>query len=194
MTSNELKFILEEGEGYKLEFKESLDKSLARELVAFANASGGRLFLGVTDDGKAKGKKVVRRNPLFASLLYRAGYVENLGTGILKIRNLLKEGKNKTAEFEATTGFFTIIFKRKKMNVEGISGGLNEGINSKDGGLNGGLNLPSEIQVSKEVKQRLARIIKLIKETEGIQLNEITTKLNIATRTIERDLGFLRKH
>src|SRR4030067_1650655 len=54
MERKELEIILKEGEGYKIEFKEGVS-GLERELVAFANASGGKIFLGITDDGKIKG-------------------------------------------------------------------------------------------------------------------------------------------
>ena len=47
MNAEELKLILEEGEGYRIEFKEALS-GIDREMVAFANASGGRLFIGVS--------------------------------------------------------------------------------------------------------------------------------------------------
>ena len=47
-------FILQAGEGYTIEFKESVDKSFAKELTAFANSEGGRIFLGVTDKGKIR--------------------------------------------------------------------------------------------------------------------------------------------
>ncbi len=57
MDKKELDIILKEGEGYKIEFKEGLS-GLEKELVAFANASGGKVFLGVTDDGKAKGIQI----------------------------------------------------------------------------------------------------------------------------------------
>lgn len=53
--------ILQGGEGHKIEFKESLDKSFARELAAFANSEGGRIFLGVTDKGKIKGIKITNK-------------------------------------------------------------------------------------------------------------------------------------
>jgi len=56
MSKKELEIILKEGEGYKIEFKESIS-GLDRELAAFANASGGKIVLGVTDDGKIKGIK-----------------------------------------------------------------------------------------------------------------------------------------
>jgi len=50
-------FILQEGEGYKVEFKESV-KHLSREMVAFANASGGRIFIGITDNHEIKGVNI----------------------------------------------------------------------------------------------------------------------------------------
>ncbi|MFO7809855.1 MAG: helix-turn-helix domain-containing protein, partial [Candidatus Delongbacteria bacterium] len=43
------------GEGYHAEFKESLDKTFAEEVCAFANAKGGKVFLGVTNSGDIKG-------------------------------------------------------------------------------------------------------------------------------------------
>ena len=54
MNKDELQLILEEGEGYRIEFKESMT-SIDKELVAFANSSGGRIFLGITDDMEIKG-------------------------------------------------------------------------------------------------------------------------------------------
>jgi ATP-dependent DNA helicase RecG len=57
MDRKELEIILKEGEGYKIEFKEGIS-GLEKELVAFANASGGKILLGVTDDGKAKGIQI----------------------------------------------------------------------------------------------------------------------------------------
>lgn len=49
-----MQLVLEEGEGYKIEFKESL-ANIDKELVAFANSSGGRIFLGIGDDNEIKG-------------------------------------------------------------------------------------------------------------------------------------------
>jgi len=60
MNKEELRFILEEGEGLKIEFKESLN-NIDKEMVAFANAEGGRIFLGITDTGKIKGIEVTNK-------------------------------------------------------------------------------------------------------------------------------------
>lgn len=45
--------ILKEGEGQKVEFKEKLS-ALSSEMVAFANANGGHIYLGLTDQGNIK--------------------------------------------------------------------------------------------------------------------------------------------
>lgn len=49
--------IIEAGEGYHTEFKQSLDRSFIEEVCAFANSGGGRIFLGVSDRGDIKGVK-----------------------------------------------------------------------------------------------------------------------------------------
>ena len=43
----ELKKLIQLGEGYRLELKESLDKSFVEEVCAFANSGGGKIVLGV---------------------------------------------------------------------------------------------------------------------------------------------------
>jgi ATP-dependent DNA helicase RecG len=60
MTSDELVLVLSEGEGYRIEFKERMT-DLDREMVAFANASGGSIYLGVSDDRTIKGFSVDNR-------------------------------------------------------------------------------------------------------------------------------------
>ena len=55
MKAADLDILLQEGEGAMLEYKEGLSSSFARELVAFANTAGGRILLGVRDDGTVKG-------------------------------------------------------------------------------------------------------------------------------------------
>ncbi len=54
-TPADLSILLQEGEGVTLEYKERVNDSFARELVAFANTAGGRILLGVRDDGTVRG-------------------------------------------------------------------------------------------------------------------------------------------
>lgn len=55
---NYLHLKLLEGEGYRVEFKENLASNLDREIVAFANAAGGEIYLGVNDAGEVKGIEI----------------------------------------------------------------------------------------------------------------------------------------
>ncbi len=52
--------VLAEGEGYRIEFKEQL-ANLDKEFVAFANASGGFIFLGIADDKRLKGFEITNK-------------------------------------------------------------------------------------------------------------------------------------
>lgn len=61
MNKKELKQVLQEGEGQFVEFKEKADNSITKEIVAFANASGGKIFLGVDDSGKVKGIAITNK-------------------------------------------------------------------------------------------------------------------------------------
>ena len=54
-TEEELALVLEEGEGYTLEFKQNINSDLPKGLTAFANASGGRIFIGVDDKNQITG-------------------------------------------------------------------------------------------------------------------------------------------
>ena len=58
LTKNDLMIILQEGEGQRIEFKESFSQLLAKDIVAFANALGGRIFIGIGDSSNIKGIKI----------------------------------------------------------------------------------------------------------------------------------------
>jgi len=57
MTSRELEQLVDLGEGISLEFKRRVPRPerIAKEILAFANTNGGRIVLGVSDDGTIEG-------------------------------------------------------------------------------------------------------------------------------------------
>lgn len=59
MTLKELKLLVKKGEGQHTEFKLKTNhpEKIIREVVAFANADGGNLLIGVSDDKEIKGLK-----------------------------------------------------------------------------------------------------------------------------------------
>lgn len=62
MNKKEFEFLLKHGEGLKLEFKEKFDsKGIGKEIVAFANTEGGRIFIGIDDRGEVKGVQITNK-------------------------------------------------------------------------------------------------------------------------------------
>ncbi|MDD4630884.1 MAG: putative DNA binding domain-containing protein [Proteiniphilum sp.] len=58
MDLNHLQYLINQGEGLRIEFKEAEDSvpsSFYETVVSFSNSDGGTIFLGVDDDGKVKG-------------------------------------------------------------------------------------------------------------------------------------------
>ena len=55
LNQQTLDILIKQGEGQYIEYKERLDKSFAKEVCAFANASGGKILLGVNDKSKIVG-------------------------------------------------------------------------------------------------------------------------------------------
>ena len=54
MVKNVMK-IIDAGESETVEFKNSFDREAIESLAAFANTKGGRVFIGISDDGKIRG-------------------------------------------------------------------------------------------------------------------------------------------
>jgi ATP-dependent DNA helicase RecG len=55
VKQTDLDILLHEGEGSMLEYKESFSSSIVRDFAAFANTVGGKILLGVRDDGSVIG-------------------------------------------------------------------------------------------------------------------------------------------
>lgn len=111
MNKKELNFILQEGEGFKIEFKVSCDKSLAKEIVAFTNASGGRIFLGIDDTEDVKGVNVTNKlksqiqdiaRKCDPSIKVSFETVEYDSKSVLAV--IVLEGDNKP--YQCSTGFY----------------------------------------------------------------------------------------
>jgi len=58
MKRSDLLLLIKEGEGLTVEFKEKYTSKIVQDIVAFANSRGGKILLGVSDDGKIKGEKL----------------------------------------------------------------------------------------------------------------------------------------
>jgi hypothetical protein len=61
MTLQEVNMLAAKGEGLRIEFKKkaTFPEKIVRELIAFANTSGGDLMIGVDDDGTVSGQRYI---------------------------------------------------------------------------------------------------------------------------------------
>ena len=108
MVSRELQNKIAQGEGYYTEFKRNVNSDLKKELVAFANASGGNIFLGIEDDGTIYG--IQHDNQLISKIQEIANecdppveiQIKSLSDNVVQI--VVPESKTKP--HRTTTGFY----------------------------------------------------------------------------------------
>ena len=65
MDQSELVKLIKKGESKSVEFKETFDNKTIETAVAFANARGGHIFVGVSDKGAKKGVQIGKETLLF---------------------------------------------------------------------------------------------------------------------------------
>jgi len=76
--------------------------------------SPGGVCKGITHDNF--GTVSITRNSIIASMFYRIDYIEQMGTGIRRMRTAAREANVAEPEFEFT-GFFKVTFKRNMKDV-----------------------------------------------------------------------------
>ena len=106
MKNKKLSLILGEGEGQYIEFKEKIS-GLDKEIVAFANSSGGKIFLGIDDKNIVQGINVT--NNLKSQVQDIARNCDpSIIISLEEVENILvvdvKEGKNKP--YSCREGFY----------------------------------------------------------------------------------------
>ena len=69
-------------------------------------------------DKKDLGRKSVPRNPLLFGMLYRMGLVEQVGSGIIRIRGLCREYGVTEPRIEVDDNWVTLVFERKTEMVD----------------------------------------------------------------------------
>ncbi|MCD6397735.1 MAG: putative DNA binding domain-containing protein, partial [Spirochaetaceae bacterium] len=126
------------------------------------------------------GTKSVVRNPVIASLLHRADYIEKIGTGISRIKNAVRDHRHSTVEF-IFTEFFTVRFSRGKISVEDSTA---KGDLIVDGTLSGGLNGTLNGGLSRVLKNLYDYVL----THPGIKINELSESLNRPVDTLDKQI------
>lgn len=113
------------------------------------------------------GEKSMSRNPLIFGLFTRMHLVEKVGSGIPRMRRLMKEAGLPEPDF-TTKGFFNVTFK-KRLKFYRANGGT----------INGTIN------------EREQLTLLLIQNTPGISAVDLSEKLKVGLRTTKRAIKIL---
>jgi len=135
----------------------------------------GGLPSGLTT--KEFGTKSVVRNPVIASLLNRADYIEQIGTGINRIKNSIKEHSQGAVEF-SYNNFFVVTFTRTKKVTEKLGERVGERVGQK---------------VGENLTENQNTIIKSMMKNPYISARELSGIIGISQRKIEENISKLKK-
>ena len=135
--------MLNEKESQNIEWKQRWQDEHLKSICGFANAQGGRIYIGKFDDRlslwNAGGLPVeltieklfqvhesIPRNPLIAEVCYRAGYIDSWGRGVQKITDACEQaGLSSPAIIERTGGIAVELIKSlNRKDSEGLGNRL----------------------------------------------------------------------
>lgn len=107
MTLEQIKLLIKEGEGLTVEFKERYTPRIDQDIVAFSNSKGGVILLGITDEGKITGEKLIGK--LKAEILNIARNChDSINVAVEQIKDIIvvdvSEGNNKP--YQCSSGYF----------------------------------------------------------------------------------------
>ncbi|MBN1662032.1 MAG: putative DNA binding domain-containing protein [Deltaproteobacteria bacterium] len=119
----------------------------------------------------------IPRNRSLAGIFHDVGLIEGWGTGFQRMLDGCAVNGNPRPELKEMAGAFVVKFIRRP-DVEGTSGGINEGISE---GISGGVN------------EGINQLWEFIRKNPGKRVVEISAALNIPAKTIERWLKKLKE-
>ena len=172
-------------ENQHTEFKQIWKDDYLKSICAFANAQGGKLYIGMNNEGKLpqgwtvktllNKHKSVPPNPDIANTFFRAGYIETWGRGTINIIEYCKNAGLPVPDFKYDAGL-TVLFKKENKSFEELSN-----FESKD--------------VEKDV-ENLSKSEKLIlveiKINPKITAQKLSEKIGINVRNVQKNIQQLK--
>ena len=216
MNAEKLRLLIAEGEGLTVEFKEKYTSKIDQDIIADAlrealvnalihrdySMRGTNISVNIFDDrveivnpgglpsGINKenfGKESVRRNLITADLFHRMSKVERIGSGIGRMRNLMKEADLQEPVFESDTFFRAIFYRNPEYALKRDVG------KGEEGGQTGGQR--KDIALNDTQK----KILKILTKKPHISRNELVYMIGINPSAIQKhfkklqESGYIRR-
>ena len=158
-------------ESIHLELKKEYVKDILKTVIAFANTSGGKIYIGIDDDGKVLG-------------------VQKLDTDILKLSNSIRDS------IKPDITLFTSILVEKIDGKDVIVVDVQKGASSPYYLTDKGI-LPSGVYVrqgASSVPATDAAILKMIRDTDGDNFEELRSlNQNLDFVFLKKEFVLLRR-
>jgi ATP-dependent DNA helicase RecG len=126
------------------------------------------------------GKTSIRRNLVLADLFHRMGKVERMGSGIQKMKSLMKEAGLKPPVFEASSFFRATFYRDPRYTLKSPGDTINDTIND---------TVKDTVKLS--VNQK--KILSLIAGDPMITAEALSQKIGINIRNTKNNLSALKK-
>jgi ATP-dependent DNA helicase RecG len=131
------------------------------------------------------GRVSMPRNPLLFALMHRLELVEDVGSGIRRIRTEMKNYGLENPLIETGEAWFSIAFKRKSQDSaierQGAVRGITPSVARLSEGVTGG------------VSEGVTRLLKYIRLHPGLRTPAISEGLSVPVKTIERWVKLLKQ-
>lgn len=138
--------------------------------------SPGSVPKGITKENF--GKKSVARNPIIADLLRRTHYIERIGTGIGRMRDLMKCAGLKEPEFDYDDYFFDANFQRPSYYDENY-GTYDLSKNNKN-------------KLKQNLNKTQVKILDLIRKNPEITQKEMAERIELSEAAIKKNISILQ--
>lgn len=139
--------------------------------ISFTN--GALLPYEITIDKLKQPHASIPKNPLIASVFYKAGLIENWGRGTISILNSCEKHGIPEPEFKFDMNVFWVVLHHKMENVP--------------------LNVPLDAPLDVPLNERQIEIFEIIKQTPHVTQQQLSEMLNVNIKTIKRDLLYLQE-
>jgi len=140
-------------------------------------------------DKKDFGKLSVRRNLILADLFHRMGKVERIGSGIGRMKDMMRAANLEPPQFDATTFFKAIFYRNPEYSLKGPGPGTEKGrekIQTKD--LGG-----SAEEVRRKCGENAEKVFLSVKANLFIKTHKIAEQTQLSQRSVENAIAKLKK-
>jgi len=136
-------------------------------------------------------KSSVRRNPIIADLFHRMGKVERMGSGIDRMRNLMRDSGLKEPVFEMADFFRVTFYRDPRYSLKADS--FEKAIATREKTMER-VWVEKGVEGSQKSSQKSSqKILDSMREQTSVTIKELSEKLGISDRAVKKNITKLKE-